>query len=224
MWEPRRLSGRTRGTKAPPTWRRHGIMALSAPGMTTAKTAQSQPRAAKKSVSLERFEKVSRTGRLKAASGARSTQERQHGRNEHLITANQKTREQEHQGAKIEARSARCNHSSFRARYDARAAAGRATTTNQRPSRNRPCCVRTTSRSRRRTRFRTTAPPSRFEVTKPARNDFSSCLTRTPNTSVRPRCATPSDFTRANSTGRTRRFVFEKDKAGAFGAGITRRT
>jgi hypothetical protein len=204
---------------------RHRIVTFSAPGMATAKTAHSQPCAAKKSVSFERFEKVSRTGRLKAASGARSTQKRQHGRNEQLVTANQKTHEQEHQGARIEARSARCNHSSFKARYVARAAAGRATTTNQKPSRNRPCCVRTTSRSRRRTRFRTTAPPSLFEVTKPARNDFSSGMTRTPKISVRPRCAIPSDFTRPNSTGRTRRFVFENDKPGDFGAGgMIRRT
>jgi hypothetical protein len=223
---PQRLfTDKTLGRVQPVVRMRHGIVALSTPGMATAKTAHSQPRTAKKSVSLERFEKVSRTGRLKAASGARSTQKRQHGRNEQLITANQKTHEQDHQGARIEARSARCNHSSFRARYDARAAAGRATTTNQTPSRNRPCCVRTTSRSRRRTRFRTTAPPILFEVTKPTRNELSSCWIRTPNTSVLPRCAIPSDFTRPNSTGRTRRFVFENDKSADFGTGgMTRRT
>jgi hypothetical protein len=33
-----------------------------------------------------------------------------------LITTNEKTHEEKHQGAKIEARSARRNHSSFRAR------------------------------------------------------------------------------------------------------------
>ena len=114
MWEPPWYSD-SGGDNAPPTLQRHGIVTLSAPGMTAAKTAQSQPCSAKKTVPLECFEKISRTCRLKAASGARSTQKRQHGRNEQLITANQKTHEQDHQGARIEARSARRNHSSFRA-------------------------------------------------------------------------------------------------------------
>src|SRR6266404_3016420 len=116
MGEPRMLSGRSRDARPPPTFRRHRIVTLSAPGMTTTKTAQSQPRSAKKTVPLERFKEVDRTGRLETASGARSTKERQHGRNEQLITTNQKTHEQEHQGARIEARSARRNHSSFSAR------------------------------------------------------------------------------------------------------------
>jgi hypothetical protein len=94
---------------------RHGIVTLSAPGMTATETAQSQPRSAKKTVTLDRFEKVDRTRRLETASGARSTKKRQQRRNEQLITANQKTHEQEHQGARIEARSARRNHSSFNA-------------------------------------------------------------------------------------------------------------
>jgi hypothetical protein len=93
---------------------RHWIGTLSPPRMATAQTAQSQPCAAKKTVSLERFEKVNRTSGLKTASGARTAQKREHGRNEQLITANQKTQEQDHQGARIEARSARRNHSSFR--------------------------------------------------------------------------------------------------------------
>src|SRR5438477_4538937 len=91
-----------RGTKAPPTCRRHGIRTLSAPGMTATKTAQSQPCSAKKTVSLERFQEVDRTGRLETASGVRSAKKRQNRRNEQLITANQKTHEQEHQGARIE--------------------------------------------------------------------------------------------------------------------------
>ena len=76
------------------------------------------------------------------------------------------------------------------------------------------------SRSRRRTRFRTTAPPILFEVTKPTRNNPCSCAARTPKTMARPRWAVPSDLTRANSTGRTKRFAFEKDKPGEAGVGI----
>ena len=94
---------------------RHRIVTLAAPGVTAAKPAQSQPRSAKKTMFLKRLEKISRTGRLEAAARARSTQKGQHRRNEQLITANQKTHEQEHQGARIEARSARRNHSSFSA-------------------------------------------------------------------------------------------------------------
>jgi hypothetical protein len=199
---------------------RYGIVTLSAPGMTSTKAPQSQPRPAQKTVLLHRFEEVDRTSRFKTASGARPAQKRQHGRNEHLITANQKTHEQEHQGARIEARSARRNHSSFSAEYEACTAAGRAITTNQKPSRNLPCWVRTMSRSRRRTRFRTTAPPILFEVTKPTRNNPCSCAARTPKTMARPRWAVPSDLTRANSTGRTKRFAFEKDKPGEAGVGI----
>lgn len=198
---------------------RHRIVTLAAPGVTATKPAQSQPRSTKKTVPLERLEEIDRTSRLEPAPGARSAQKRQDRRNEQLITANQKTHEQEHQGARIEARSARRNHSSFSAPYDARAAAGRAITTNQKPSRSLPCWVRTMSRSRRRTRFRTTAPPILFEVTKPTRNNFSSSLASTPNTSVRPRCAVPSDLTRVNSTGRTRRLAFGNDKAGEGGVG-----
>lgn len=166
---PQRLfTNKTRGCVRPAVRMRHGIIALSAPGMTVTEPAYSQPRAAKKPTPLERLEEVDRTRWLETASGARSTKKRQQGRNEQLITANQKTHEQEHQGARIEARSARRNHSSFSARYEARAAAGRAITTHQKPSCNLPCSVRTMSRSRRRTRFRTTAPPILFEVTKPA--------------------------------------------------------
>lgn len=188
--------------------------------MTATKTAHSQPPSAKKAVFLQRFEKVDRTRRLKTASGARPTKKGQHWRNEQLITTNQKTHEQEHQGARIEARSARRNHSSFSARYEARAAAGRAIRTHQKPSLSLPCSLRTMSRSRRRRRFRTTAPPILFEVTKPARNSFSSSLASTPNTSVRPRCALPSDFTRAKSAVRSKRLALEKVKLGESGAGF----
>jgi hypothetical protein len=193
---------------------RHGVVTLPAPGVTAAKPSQSQHRSAKETVSLDRFQKIGRTRRLETAAGARTAEKRQQRRNQQLITAKEKAHQQEHQGARIEARSARRNHSSFSARYDARAAAGRAMTTNQKPSRNLPFWVRIISRSRRRRRFRTTALPILFEVTKPARNNFSSSLASTPRTSVRPRCAMPSDLTRANSTGRIRRLAFGNEKSG----------
>jgi hypothetical protein len=113
MW-PSPWCGDSRGAKAPPTLR-NGIVTLPAPGMTTAETPQSQPTSTTKTVRLERLQEVGRTARLESASRSRPAQKRQHGRNRKLITANEKTHEEKHQGAKIEARSARRNHSSFSA-------------------------------------------------------------------------------------------------------------
>ena len=128
-----------------------------------------------------------------------------------MITTNQKAQEQTHQGARIEARSARRNHSSFSSREVARAAPGRAITTNQSPSRNLARCARTISRSRRRVRLRMTAFPIRFDVTNPARNSFSP-VASVPRIKNAPRCAEPSFFTRANSAGWTSRFRLGKDR------------
>jgi hypothetical protein len=192
-----------------PWW--NGIGPASTPGMATAEAANSQPRSAQNSVRFQRLEKVSRTSRLKAATRGWPAEEREHGREQQLIAANKKTREKEHQGARIEARSARRNHSSFSCAWVAFAAYGRATTTSQTPARNRRWAVRTISRSRRRTRLRTTAVPMCFGVTNPARNDFSSFTLSAPRTRKRPRSAVPCPFTRANSAGRMSRFVFGKE-------------
>jgi len=188
-------------------------MPSPAPRMTTPEAAEAQPRSAQNSMRLQCFEKVSRTRRFKAASRARSAEQRQDRRDQQLIAANKKTREKEHQGARIEARSARRNHSSFNWWWVAVAAYGRATTTSQTPGRNCGWAVRTMSRSRRRTRFRTTAPPMCFGVTKPARNDFSSFTLSAPRTRNRPRSAVPCPFTRANSAGNVSRFVFGKERS-----------
>ena len=113
---PQRLfTNKTRGCIRSAVRMRHGIVTLSAPGMTAAKTSQSQPGPAKETVPLDRFKEVGGACRFEAAAGARSTQKGQDWRNEQLIAANQKTHEKEHQGARIEARSARRNHSSFSA-------------------------------------------------------------------------------------------------------------
>lgn len=106
-------------------------MPTPAPGMATAQSAQTQPCSAKDAVGLERLQKVSRAGRFKTASRPRSAQKRKDRGNKNLITSNKNAREKEHQGARIEARSARRNHSSFSCAKVARAAAGLATTTNQ---------------------------------------------------------------------------------------------
>lgn len=114
MWQaPERGDRCSRGTQAPPTLRRHGIVTLPAPGMTTAYAPQAQRSPPKKTVGLERFQKVVRTAGLKPAAGTWSAEKGEHRRNGQLITTDEKTHEEKHQGAKIEARSARRNHSSF---------------------------------------------------------------------------------------------------------------
>lgn len=167
--------------------RRHWVRSSPAPGMAAAQPADPQPRSPEDSVCFQGAEKVSRARRFEAASRPRSAQNGENRRNEKLITSDKKTREKEHQGARIEARSARRNHSSFSSRWLARAACGRATRTIQKPGSKRSCSFRTMSRNRRRTRLRTTAPPSRFVVINPARKAFSSFRTSTPKTSNGPR-------------------------------------
>ena len=216
MWERplRRDCCARRGTKAPPTFSRwNRIVPASTPRMATAQPTNPQPRSAENSVCLQRFEKVSRTRRLKAAARARPAEKGEYRRNQDLVAANKQTREKEHQGARIEARSARRNHSSFSCACVALAAYGRATTTSQRPARNRGCAVRTMSRSLRRTRLRTTALPMCFGVTKPARNDSSSFKLSAPRTRNRPRSAVPCPFTRANSDGSVRRRVLGNESS-----------
>src|SRR5688572_13914749 len=111
MWE-RPLRRDRRGTEAPPTLRdrRHWIMPSPTPRMATAEPADAQPGSAQDAMRLQRREEVSRTSRLKPATRPRPAQKRERRRNEKLITSNKKTREKEHQGARIEARSARRNH------------------------------------------------------------------------------------------------------------------
>src|SRR5688572_7419446 len=92
---------------------RHWIEPSPTPRMTTAQPADAQPGSAHDAMRLQRREEVSRTGGLKPATRPRPAQKREHRRDEELITSNKKTREKEHQGARIEARSARRNQSSF---------------------------------------------------------------------------------------------------------------
>ncbi len=166
--------------------------------MTAQQAAKSEPASPKNAVRLDGLQKIRRARRLEAAARSRPAQKRKHWRNQALVSADKKTDERKHQGARIEARSARRNHSSFSSRKVARAAGGRAITTSQNPSRIRACCVRTISRSRRRIRFRTTAPPTRLEVMKPICHFCASSTFRKPIISNAPLTVRPSRRTRAN--------------------------
>ena len=83
--------------------------------------------------------------------------------------------------------------------------------TNQTPCRSSCWCRRTISRKRRRTRLRTTAPPSRLEVTNPARHGPEISWGIAFNNRSLPRCVIPFRFTRSNSRRCVRRRVLGKE-------------
>ena len=84
-------------------------------------------------------------------------------------------------------------------------------TTIQKSSRKSCWCLRTISRRRRRTRLRTTAPPRRPLVIKPARDAPEFCTARVARTMNLPRSAWPASFTRSKSEVRVKRRVFGKE-------------
>src|SRR4029453_15428930 len=83
--------------------------------------------------------------------------------------------------------------------------------TIQKSSRKSCWCLRTISRRRRRTRLRTTAPPRRPLVIKPALDAPEFCTARVASTMNLPRSAWPASFTRTKSEVRTKRRVFGKE-------------
>ena len=86
-----------------------------------------------------------------------------------------------------------------------------AMTTIQKSSRKSCWCLRTISRRRRRTRLRTTAPPRRPLVIKPARGAPEFRTARVASTMNLPRSAWPPSFTRSKSEVRVKRRVFGKE-------------
>ena len=84
-------------------------------------------------------------------------------------------------------------------------------TTTQKSSRKSCWCLRTISRRRRRTRLRTTAPPRRPLVIKPARDAPEFCTARAARTMNLPRSAWPASFTRSKFEVRVKRRVFGKE-------------
>src|SRR5205807_8666870 len=87
----------------------NGIVTATAPWLAAPQPPQSQPTAAEKAMRLHCFQKISRTSRLKSATGTGPGDRRKQWRDRKLIKANESAKELEHQGAKIEARLARRN-------------------------------------------------------------------------------------------------------------------
>ena len=88
--------------------------------------------------------------------------------------------------------------------------------TNQTSCRSSCWCRRTISRNRRRTRLRTTAPPTRPEVTNPARHGPELSIGIAFNIRSLPRCVIPFRFTRSYSERCVRRRVFGNENEFTF--------
>src|SRR6266480_630308 len=98
------------------SWHRHWVVAGSAPRLTARQAFQSQPASAGKAVYLDRFQKICRTGRFKSTAGAGPAEQGKQGRECAFVKPNKKSNQEKHQGARIEARFTRRNHSSSSAR------------------------------------------------------------------------------------------------------------
>lgn len=158
---------------------------------------QSKPAAFHTSVRLNGFEKIARTGRLETAAAARAGNEMQRGRDAKLVKTDQWT---DHSGTiRIEVRRANCNHSHRSDWNEALTAFFRPITTSHNPACKSGRAIRTISRNRRLTRFRTTAPPRRREVTNPILVSLDDGFFSTPSAMNLPWHDSPSRLTLSNS-------------------------
>src|SRR5438067_1427297 len=94
------------------SWR-NWVGPAASPRIASAHATNAEPGAAQNSVRLQRLEKIGGARRFKTATASRAGQKVERRREQDLVAANKKTRQKKHQGARIEARSARRNHSSF---------------------------------------------------------------------------------------------------------------
>ncbi len=164
---------------------------------------------------LHCFGEVFGASRFKATARAGAGNRVDEGRNDELVGPQESADEPPHRTTP--ARRASCCHSSRREANVAFAERGFATTTIQTPAGNTARESRTISRSLRRTRLRTTAPPTFFEVTKPMRAGFSSTPFNTPRSIIFPCCAAPSVLTRRNSEDSVRcAFLGKRRRGGRF--------
>jgi len=193
-----------------------GIVAGRAPRITPANANHAEPRTAEKTVRLDGFRKIRRTTRLETAASARPRDPVQHRRKRAFVNALEQADENLHgvKSRRIAPRHASCEHSSASTANDAFAADDFATTTSHTPGISHGRIARKTSRSRRRTRLRITAPPTRLLVIMPTRPSASPQPLSTPRTSILPCTGFPSFRTRANSAVRMSRAAFGNRRRG----------
>ncbi len=136
------------------------------------------------------LDEVFRARWLEATSAPGAAHRLQSGGQHALVNTDQKNEQRNHErGGKIESRRASCNHSALNSSKAAPAAADLAITTIRLPGGKSDRVRRISSRRRRRTRFRTTAPPTRLDVIIPALESPSQAGRKKPIFRRRP-CAT----------------------------------
>ena len=167
------------------------------------------------------LDEIFRAARLVSASAAGSAQRPQGGREDQLVNPDEKYKQRCHAGGgKIESRRARSNHSPLNSSNEAFALACLAIATTRAPAGKSARENRINSRSRRRTLFRTTAPPTRFEVMIPAFAGDPFSWQRTATLSSR-LCATrPFSRTREYSQPSRRRASLGKRSRFRSGFGV----
>jgi len=141
------------------------IEAVPPPGVTTANAFDSQPAASKDAMGFNGLKKIVRARRLVTAPGTGTGKNGKHRRDENLVSTNAEP--DKNHALKMPARWQARNQSCWSWSKEAFTAEGRAMITSCTPGLSSGRLLRANSRSRRRTWLRTTAPPSRREVTSP---------------------------------------------------------
>ena len=158
---------------------RHGVGTCAAPRMTAGESLQTEQAPSPCAVGFHRVGKIMRARWLEPASAACSRENGEHRRYEYVIEANGKLNEPLHDfGRPAAARRTSERHSACRSANSASTAKCRATITSHAPGGSWSRPARTISRRRRRTRFRSTAPPTRRDVTIPTRASPDSAFWR----------------------------------------------
>ncbi len=167
------------------------------------------------------LDKIFRAARLVAAPAPRPAQCPQCGRERQLVDPDEKYEQRCHaRGGKIESRRTRSNHSPLNSSNEASALAGLAIATTRAPAGNSERKSRINSRSRRRTLFLTTAPPTRFDVMIPALAGELFSRQRTATLRSRPCATRPFSRTREYSQPSRRRASLGKRSLFRSGFGV----
>jgi len=166
---------------------RNRVISHATPRMTTRNPPDSKNSSPPCPVPLDCFETITGASWLIPAAATWPGNERHRGANHPAIESNSGQHQCFHAEFRtIERRPARRNHSSRSIAKGASAAPFFATTTIQWPGASVCWFIRKISRTRRRTRLRSTARPTRREVTMPIRKSLLSGMQRTVTRRKRP--------------------------------------
>ena len=179
--------------------------------MAAQDAAQGQPGSPQRAVTVQRFESVLGTGRVKSATGGNPR-----GHKKTIEPDGRGNQRDEGSGGEraMPARRARARKSSSSSVQEARTHDARATRTRSaRPDRRSRSC-RNRARNRRRARLRCTAPPTRRLETTPSRRSAPSAIL-SHSTICWPANLRPCSYASVNWEGRTRRCRRDRPRSGA---------